>query len=154
MWKKKFHERVGPNFYHLLYDPKTGFRCTFGQFGEGVLRKIHFCLHPFQPKTTIFGLLRDCFWPKRWIWRPFSSYNPKFQPKCGSQKSYNFWSNRPHPTLVNESGLFLTLGSGTYSSPIKNLTPLLNTNIPLISGKYGLRNHFWPLESRFLMRKS
>ena len=22
-----------------------------------------------------------------------------------------------------------------------------------ISGKYGLRNHFWPLESRFLMRK-
>ena len=25
---------------------------------------------------------------------------------------------------------------------------------PLISGKYGLRNHFWPLESVFLMRKS
>ena len=31
---------------------------------------------------------------------------------------------------------------------------LLNTNIPLISGICGLRNHFWPLESRFLMRKS
>ena len=30
----------------------------------------------------------------------------------------------------------------------------LNKNIPLISGKYGLRNHFWPLESRFLTRKS
>ena len=30
----------------------------------------------------------------------------------------------------------------------------LNTNIPLISGKYGLKNHFWPLESRFFVRKS
>ena len=36
----------------------------------------------------------------------------------------------------------------------KNLRPLLNRNIPLISRKYGLRNHFWPLESVFLMRKS
>ena len=26
--------------------------------------------------------------------------------------------------------------------------------MPLISGRYGLRNHFWPLESRFLMRKN
>ena len=50
---------------------------------------------------------------------------------------------------------------GTFSSlsvralPVpENLRPLLNTNIPLISGKYGLRNHFWPLESHFLMRKS
>ena len=31
---------------------------------------------------------------------------------------------------------------------------LLNTNIPLISGKYGLKNHFWPLESGFFVRKS
>ena len=36
----------------------------------------------------------------------------------------------------------------------ENLRPLLNRNIPLISGKYGLRNHFWPLESGFLVRKS
>ena len=50
--------------------------------------------------------------------------------------------------------LFLTLGSGTSSARKENLRPLLNTNIPLISGKYSLRNHFWPLESRFLMRKS
>merc|ERR1711952_349542 len=35
----------------------------------------------------------------------------------------------------------------------KNLRPLFNTNIPPISGKYGLRNHFWSLESGFLMRK-
>ena len=56
---------------------------------------------------------------------------------------------------VSENDLFFTLGSGTSSAQNENLWPLLNTNIPLISGKYGLRNHFWPLEveSRFLMRK-
>ena len=51
--------------------------------------------------------------------------------------------------LVSESGLFLTLGSGTSSARNENLRPLLNRNIPLISGKYGLRNHFWPLENGF-----
>ena len=55
--------------------------------------------------------------------------------------------------LLSESGLFLTLGSGSSSARNKNLRPLLNRNIPLISGKYGLKNHFWPLESVFLMRK-
>ena len=54
----------------------------------------------------------------------------------------------------SENDLFLTLGLGTSSAWNKNLRPLLNTNIPLISGKYGLRKHFWPLESRFLMRKN
>ena len=34
-----------------------------------------------------------------------------------------------------------------------NPRPLFNTNIFLISAKYGLRNHFWPLENGFLMRK-
>ena len=43
---------------------------------------------------------------------------------------------------------------GHSSAWNKNLRPLLNTNIPLISGKYGFRNHFWPPESRFLMSKS
>ena len=37
----------------------------------------------------------------------------------------------------------------TSSAQNENLRPLLNRNIPLISGKYGLRNHFWPLESVF-----
>ena len=50
--------------------------------------------------------------------------------------------------------LFLTFGSGTSSALNENLRPLSNTNIPLISGKNGLRNHFWPLESCFLMNKS
>ena len=54
--------------------------------------------------------------------------------------------------LLNDQ--FLTLGLGTSSARNENLRPLLNTNITLISGKYGLRNHFWPLECRFLMRKS
>ena len=40
------------------------------------------------------------------------------------------------------------------SAQNENLRPLLNRNIPLITGKYGLRNHFWSLESGFLMRKS
>ena len=31
----------------------------------------------------------------------------------------------------------------------ENPRPLLNRNIPLISGKYGLRNHFWPLKVFF-----
>ena len=45
-------------------------------------------------------------------------------------------------TLVSENDLFLTLGSGTSGEQNENLRPLFNTNIPIISGKYGLRNHF------------
>ena len=44
--------------------------------------------------------------------------------------------------LVSENDLFLTLGLGTSNARNENLRPLLNTNIPLISGNYGLRNHF------------
>ena len=40
--------------------------------------------------------------------------------------------------LVSENDLFLTLGLGTSSAWNENLRPLLNTNISLISGKYGL----------------
>ena len=56
--------------------------------------------------------------------------------------------------LVSENDLFFTLGLGTSNARNENLRPLLDTNIPLISGNYGLRNHFWPLEIRFLMRKN
>ena len=56
--------------------------------------------------------------------------------------------------LVSENSLFLTLGSGTSSARNENLRPHLNTNVPLISGKYCIRKHFWTLETRFLMRKS
>ena len=36
----------------------------------------------------------------------------------------------------------------------KQKSKTTSTNIPLISGKYGLKNHFGPLESGLLMRKS
>ena len=49
--------------------------------------------------------------------------------------------------------LFLTSRMDTSNARNKNLRPLFNTNIPPISGKYGLRTHFWSLESGFLMRK-
>ena len=48
--------------------------------------------------------------------------------------------NIPEHILVSENGL--TLGSGTSSVRNENLRPLLHANIPLLSGKYGLRNHF------------
>ena len=37
-----------------------------GNLKRVFLRKMHFYFHPFQPKTTIFGLLRGHFWPKTW----------------------------------------------------------------------------------------
>ena len=51
-------------------------------------------------------------------------------------------------------GLFLALSLGTSGSRNENLRPLFNTNISPISGKHGFKNHFWPLESVFLMSKS
>ena len=54
---------------------------------------------------------------------------------------------------LTKNGLFLTLSSGISSARNENLRPLLNRNITLNSGTYGLRNHFWPLENGFLMRR-
>ena len=66
-----------------------------------------------------------------------------------------FWGHSEKKVLlVSENDLFLTLGLGTFSAWNENLRSLLNTNISLNNGKYGIRNHFWPLESRFFMRKS
>ena len=44
------------------------------------------------------------------------------------------------------SGPFLTLGSGISIARNENSSIEI---YPPISGKYGLRNQFWPLESRF-----
>ena len=41
-----------------------------------------------------------------------------------------------------------------FQCPTRKSRTTSEYNIPLISGNYGLRNHFWPLENRFLMRKS
>ena len=55
--------------------------------------------------------------------------------------------------MVNFLDLFLTFGSDTSSAQNKNLRPLLNRNIPLISGKYGLRNHWKVFFSWVKVRK-
>ena len=52
-------------------------------------------------------------------------------------------------TLVSENGHFLTSGARN-----EDRRPLLRKNIPQISWRYDLRNHFWPLESVFFIRKS
>ena len=55
---------------------------------------------------------------------------------------FRLFESKEEVILVCENDLFLTLGSGTSSAQNENLRPLLYTNIPLISGKYGIRNHF------------
>ena len=99
-------------------------------------------------------------------WRPVQfekNTHHFFKPNYGKLQndsknvSHKIGSKRPRklgPILVSESGLFFTLSSGTSRARNKNLRPLLNRNIPLTSGKYGLRNHFQSLESVFLMKKS
>ena len=54
----------------------------------------------------------------------------------------NFFKTRTFLQVEIIVDLFLTRGSGTSSARNENLRPLLNTNKPLISGKYGLRSHF------------
>ena len=49
----------------------------------------------------------------------------------------------PKSTVIPlPDNLILTLGSGTSGARKENLKPLFDTNITLICGKYGLRNHF------------
>ena len=64
------------------------------------------------------------------------------------------WSKVVSEAICPTNKRYVSNGSGTSSAWNENLRPLLNRNISPISGKYGLRNHFWPLESGFLMRKS
>ena len=50
------------------------------------LRKMRFCFHPFQPRTTFFGLLKGSFWPKTQKIKCFQFiqskiWNPKEAPK-------------------------------------------------------------------------
>ena len=63
---KIFDGWSGPNFFHLIYDPKTLLHCIFRQFREYVFEKNPFCVHPFEPKKAIFYLWGGCFWPKTW----------------------------------------------------------------------------------------
>ena len=45
---------------------------------------------------------------------------------------FRHWKEKEKAPIVGESGLFLTLGSGTSSAQNENLRLLLNRNIPLI----------------------
>ena len=64
----------------------------------------------------------------------FSQIARGFQ-KCKSVSART--ESEEKATLVSENDLFLTLGSGTSGAQNENYT-----NIPLISGKYGLRKLF------------
>ena len=101
-------------------------------------------LHPSSLSCWSIWILEPdpwpCFYRMSCLSNEFSlaTYNVTFHQKRAS----------------NLDDLFLTPGSGTSSAWNENLRPLLNTNIRLIIRKYGLRNHTWPLESRFIISKS
>ena len=54
-----------------------------GNLKRVFLRKMHFCVHPFQPKTAIFCLLRGHFWPKTWKIKCFQFIQSKI---------FQFWT--------------------------------------------------------------
>ena len=101
---------------------------------------------------STFFLMRKAI-PKgrKWLLRLyFPLIGGIFVLKSGLRFSFRARTESEEKTLlVGESGLFLTLSSGTSSARNENLRPLFNRNISLIRGKYGLKNHFWPLESPF-----
>ena len=113
----------------------------------------------FRTKTWHFRNLS-------WFWDPTiqgieyikrGSLSPRW--KCLYEAFLTFW---PHIGLEDRKKTqkfcfhYVKMAFSSLSVRVlnKNLRPLLTRNIPLISGKYGLRSHFWPLESGFLMRKS
>ena len=61
------------------------------------------------------------------------------------------WVDFPYVMYQRSKWLFPHFRFGHFRKV--NPRPLFNTSIFLISAKYGLRNHFWPLENGFLMRK-
>ena len=51
---------MGQTFTTVYVAQKTVFGAFLGNLERVFLRKIHFCIHPFQPKTNIFG-------PPEWL---------------------------------------------------------------------------------------
>ena len=66
-----------------------------GNLGNMFLRKIHFCVHPFEPKKAIFDLLRGCFRPKTWKKIVFSVY---------TIQNFRFWNPNVSPQKVENFG--------------------------------------------------
>ena len=86
---------------------------------------------------------------------PFTSHWKFYWKICrGAKEQRRAW------TESKENGVYLLKWPfphsrfGHFQCPKRKSKTTFYTNIPLISGNYGLRDHFWPLESRFLMRKS
>ena len=121
---------------------KPHHRCTDTHFGANIFE--------FPPKKR--QKEKQSQTHEAWSQFFLNKYEQSFCFSQGTGSALTESEEKAHS--VNENGLFLTLGSGISSARNENLRQLLNTNIPQISGKYGLRNHFWPLESCFLMRKS
>ena len=69
--------------------------------------------------------------------------------------SHFIYINIPNVNFICKTTSVSTKGLKSVLAKLLDMMwgPLLNTIIPPISGKYGLRNHFWSLESGFLMRK-
>ena len=63
---KFFYGGPGRNFFTSKLTLKPYYGAFSGNLNRVILRKMHFCRHPFQPKKAIFGLLRSYFWPKTW----------------------------------------------------------------------------------------
>ena len=122
---------------------KPHHRCTDTHFGANIFE--------FPPKKR----QKEKQSPTHEAWLKPIFPNKNEQSFCFSQGTGSALTESEEKAhSVNENGLFLTLGSGTSSARIENPTPPLHSNILLISGKYGLRNHIWPFESGFLIRKS
>ena len=68
----------------------------------------------------------------------YAQYMPKVCPRYAQKGQINKWKLPfPHSRFDH------------FQRPKQKSKTTLNRNITLISGKYGLRNHFWPLESGF-----
>ena len=97
LWKI-FYGWTGPNFFHFKIDPKPYYGAFSGNLKRMFLRKMHFYFHPFQPKTTIFGLLRGHFWPKTWKIKCFQFIQSKI-----SQFGTQMWLPKKLQFLVPQT---------------------------------------------------
>ena len=101
-------------------------------------------LHFFEFKSAFISRVVEGSWPPTAY---LSRQHSFIYPPCICRNKFVFFVANPYllwqfHISVSENGPFLTLGSGTSSARNENLRPPLNTNISLISGNYGLRNHF------------
>ena len=118
----------------LIFVHKNVYRIRFQKIKIGPLKGFE--------KKAFFSLLlmrKRLSGGQKWFLKP---YFPLIRGMFVFRSGIRFSFRALEVVVVGESGLFLTLGSSTSRARNKFLRQLLTTNIPLISGKYGLRNHF------------